>query len=150
MPALVAWLHHIAAFTLVASLVVESVLIREPLTLGSARRLQLADLCFGSAALAIVMLGLVRVFYLEKGADYYFHSVPFIGKLFLFVLVGLLSVYPTVAFLSWRKPLKQRQIPIVKDQTLRAIRVITHLELLGVVLLILCAALTAKGIRLGP
>jgi hypothetical protein len=86
MPALVAWLHHIAAFTLVASLVVESVLIRDPLTLASARRLQLADLCFGSsAAAAIVMLGMVRVFYLEKGAHshYYFHSAPFIGKLCL-------------------------------------------------------------------
>jgi putative membrane protein len=40
-------------------------------------------------------VGLLRVFFLEKGAAYYFRSVPFIVKLSPFAAVGLLSIYPT-------------------------------------------------------
>ncbi len=71
-----------------------------------ARQLQLADLAFGASAGTILVVGFLRVFYFEKGSSYYFHSVPFIAKLTLFVIVSLLSIYPTVEFLSWRKHVK--------------------------------------------
>ena len=45
-----AFLHHVAAFTLVAALVVEFVLIRDQLTVARARTIQLADMAFGIAA----------------------------------------------------------------------------------------------------
>jgi putative membrane protein len=35
---------------------------------------------------------LLRVFYFDKGAPYYFQSAPFMAKLALFVGVGLLSI----------------------------------------------------------
>ena len=92
------------------------------------------------------MVGFLRVFYFEKGASYYFHSVPFIAKLSLFVAIALLSIYPTIEFLSWTKSLKQGQVPSVAPSKLQAIRAIIHWELAGIVLLILCAALMAKGI----
>src|SRR3990172_4174793 len=98
-----AFLHHIAAFTLVAALVVEFVLIRDELTVARARKIQLADLVIGIAAGAVLVVGFVRVFYFEKGTAYYFHSIPFIAKLSFFVTVGLLSIYPTIEFLSWGK-----------------------------------------------
>jgi putative membrane protein len=63
-----AFLHHVAAFALVAALVVEFVLIKEDLTLKSARKLQLADLAFGISAGIVLVVGLLRVFYFEKGA----------------------------------------------------------------------------------
>ena len=50
MTSLFAFLHHIAAFTLFAALVVELILIREVLTVGTARRLQVADMVFGISA----------------------------------------------------------------------------------------------------
>src|SRR3981081_2005615 len=50
MPALFAFLHHVAAFALVAALAVEFVLIREEIKLQAARRLLLAALVFGPAA----------------------------------------------------------------------------------------------------
>jgi putative membrane protein len=72
MSALFAFLHHIAAFALVAALTVEFVLLRDELTLNSARRIAFADLAFGIAAGVVFVAGLLRVFYLEKGAGYYF------------------------------------------------------------------------------
>jgi Predicted membrane protein len=57
-----------------------------------------------------------------------------------------LSIYPTAEFLSWRTSVKQGQAPTVTDRKMDAIRTIIHWELVGVVLIILCAALMTKGV----
>ena len=146
MTPLFAFLHHLAAFTLVAALAVEFILIRGELNLGTARRLRLADMVFGASSGVVLIVGLLRVFYFEKGASYYFHSAPFIAKLSLFVIVGLLSIYPTVEFASWGKSLKQGQMPVLTGRKIASIRSIIHWELAAVVVIILCAALMAKGV----
>jgi putative membrane protein len=138
MTAAMAFLHHVAAFALVAALVVEFVVIRDELNTRTARRLARADMVLGLSAGVLLVVGLLRVFYFEKGAAYYFHSATFIAKLVLFVLVAALSIYPTVKFLSWRKGIDPASVP--------AIRRIIHLELAGVVLILLFAALMADGI----
>src|SRR2546430_17661528 len=111
LPALFAFLHHVAAFTLVAALAVEFVLIREEITLPAARRLLLADLVYGAAAGSVLAVGLLRVFFFEKGPHYYLHRAPFIAKVSFFALVPLLSIYPTVVFASWRPAVKLGQPP---------------------------------------
>lgn len=146
MNALFAFLHHIAAFALIAALVVEFVLIRDELSARSARKILLADLALGISAGVIVVVGLLRVFYFEKGASYYFHNASFIAKFSLFVLVALLSAYPTIQFLSWRGALRRQQAPHVSPEKLRAIRAVIHWELAGVVFIILFAVLMARGI----
>jgi putative membrane protein len=146
MAALFAFLHHVAAFTLVSAFAIEFVLIRHEVTLKNARALLVADLVAGASAGAVLVVGLLRVFFVEKGAAYYFHSVPFLAKLTLFVLVALLSIYPTREFLSWRQSLKEGRAPIVDAIKQRAIRSVLHIELAAIVLLVLNAALMARGI----
>jgi putative membrane protein len=146
MNALFAFLHHVAAFTFVAALTVGFVLIRGELTLQRARGLLVADAVGGAAAGIVLVAGLLRVFYFEKGAAYYFHNAAFVGKMSLFVLIALASIYPTVTFLSWRKSLKEGKVPALDPRRQRAVRMLFHWELAGIVLLILCAALMAKGI----
>jgi putative membrane protein len=146
MSAFVAFLHHIAAFALVAALVVEFMLIRGALTVDNARKLQIADQIFGAAAGIVLIAGVLRVLYFEKGTSYYLSSVPFIAKVSLFALVGLVSIYPTVVFLSWRRDIKQGRAPTIEAAKLGRLRAIIHWELAGIVLLILCAALMAKGV----
>jgi putative membrane protein len=141
-----AFLHHLAAFTLVAALGIEFILIRGELTVRTARKLQLVDMVFGMSSGVVLVVGLLRVFYFEKGASYYFHNAPFIAKLSLFAIVGLLSIYPTVEFLSWGKSLKQGQLPALTDRKIASIRSVIHWELAGLVVIILCAALMAKGV----
>jgi putative membrane protein len=148
MAATFAFLHHLAAFTLVAALAIQFVLLRDAVTLTSARKLQVVDAVYGLAAVVLLVVGLGRVFHFEKGATYYFHTWTFIAKLSLFVLVGLISIVPTLAFRSWRKAVQQGQAPQVSAEQLQRLRAIIHLELIGVVLIILCAALMAKGIGL--
>ena len=131
---------------LVAALGVEFVLIRGELNLGTARKLQRIDMVFGLSSGVVLVVGLLRVFYFEKGASYYFHSAPFIAKLSLFAIVGLLSIYPTIEFVSWSKSLKHGQMPALTDRKIASIRSVIHWELAGVVVIILCAALMAKGV----
>jgi putative membrane protein len=140
-----AFFHHLAAFIFVSALAVEFVLIRGELSVRTARKLQLADLVAGVSAGVVLVVGLLRVFYFEKGASYYFHSAPFIAKMSLFVIVALLSIYPTLEFVSWGKSLKQGQLPAMTASKIATIHSLIHWELAGVVLIILCAALMAKG-----
>jgi putative membrane protein len=146
MVSLFAFLHHAAAFALVAALAVEFVLIKSELNVENARSLLFTDAVFGVSAGVVLVVGLLRVFYFEKGGFYYFHSVPFITKVSLFAVVGLLSIYPTVTFLSWRPALKQGLVPAIVAAKISVIRRIVHWELVCVVLILLCAALMARGI----
>jgi putative membrane protein len=146
MAAFFAFLHHLAAFSLAGAVAIQFVLIRGELSAENARRLSLADAVLGVSALVVLIVGLLRVFYFEKGASYYFHNVAFIVKLSVFVVVALASIYPTVQFASWRKALKKGSVPAVAPGKLRAIRSVIHWELAGIVLILLCAALMARGV----
>ena len=138
--------HHLAAFSLFAALVYEWILIRKTFDLSTAQALLKTDQIYGLSAIAVLLFGLARVFHFEKGADYYFHSLPFLTKITLFALVGLISAYPTMIFLSWRKLLKQHQLPALSERRLQHLRLIIQLELLALIAILLCAALMAKGV----
>ena len=145
MSALFAFLHHVAAFTLVSALAVEFILIGQELSLATARRLVIADAVLGAAAGTLLVVGLLRVFFFEKGADYYFHSHAFMTKFSIFIAVALLSIVPTLEFLSWRKTLKAGNLPSPSAGKLRFIRKIIHGELAAIIIILLCAAIMARG-----
>jgi putative membrane protein len=144
--ALFAFLHHAAAFLLVAVVLAELVVLRLELTVSSARTLLRMDSVYGVSAVVLLIVGFVRVFSTEKGSDYYFHSGPFLAKLALFILVGLLSILPTVQFLGWRKALKEGRPPQLDDGARRRLRMFIHIELTLLFLIMLFAALMARGI----
>src|SRR5215471_14729114 len=145
MSTLFAFLHHLCAFTLVACVAIEFSLIRQELTLASARRLQVTDLVLGIAAGLLLIIGLLRVFYFEKGASYYFHSHAFLTKFSLFIIVGLLSIVPTLEFLSWRGAIKAGQVPVVDATKRRRVTAVLHAELAVITVILLCAAIMARG-----
>jgi putative membrane protein len=144
--ALLAFLHHLSAFVVFAALMVELVLIKAQLTTASARAVLRMDAVYGAAATVLLIVGFVRVFYTEKGAFYYFHSAAFIAKITLFAIVGLLSIYPTVQFMGWRRTLKAQQTPVLEEARRRTIRMVIHAELTLLAIIMLCAALMARGL----
>ena len=94
--AMMAFLHHLAAFTLVGSLIYEHTTFRKDLSLVDARRIQKMDLLYGISAGFILIVGLLRVFYFEKGAAYYTQNWFFWTKMAGFAFAALLSIYPTI------------------------------------------------------
>jgi len=145
MSTLFAFLHHLMAFTLVSAIAIEFVLLGQELTLTSAKRLAIADTVLGASAAVLLVIGLLRVFYFEKGPAYYFHSQAFLTKLSVFIFAALISIAPTVEFLKWRKPLKAGQLPQVNAEKLRFLKKVIHGELLCIVIILLCAAIMARG-----
>jgi putative membrane protein len=146
MSAVFAFLHHLAAFALVAAVVVEFVLTRGEITATDARRIVAADAVLGATAGTLLVVGLLRVFFFEKGAAYYWSSGPFLAKLATFVILAILSIYPTREFLSWRAALRAGQAPALDPSRVARIRSRLHWEIIGIVAILLFAALMARGI----
>jgi putative membrane protein len=145
LPAIMAFLHHFTAFTVVATLGVEVALFKPPLTAVQARRLMIADSIFGISAGALLAIGLLRVFYFEKGAAYYFSNGFFQAKFGLFIVAALISIYPTMLFLSWRKSVKSGAAPDVSDTQRKRARMCMMLELTCIVGILFCAPFMARG-----
>lgn len=145
MSTLFAFLHHLCAFTLVSAVAIEFTLFRQELTVETARRLQRTDLMLGVAAGALFIIGLLRVMFFEKGWEYYLHSPAFLTKFALFIMIGLLSIIPTQEFLSWNAALKAGQVPVIDAKQRRLVTSLIHGELLAIVVIVLCAAIMARG-----
>jgi putative membrane protein len=140
-----AFLHHLAAFALVAALAVEFVLIRQPMTLENARRMLVIDGIYGASAVLLLVVGMLRVFFFEKGAAYYFSNHAFLSKLGLFIIVAALSVVPTLEILRWRKAVQAGTAPVVEEHKLKRMRKLIHWELAAIVFILLFAAMMARG-----
>jgi putative membrane protein len=142
---LFAFLHHVAAFALVSSLSLELMLVHQPLTLANARRLMRIDAVLGASAGLLLVVGLLRVFVFEKSPDYYFSNLAFVIKLGVFIALASLSLLPTLEFLSWRKAVRAGHLPDIDERRLRKVQAVIHGELAGIVVILLCAAVIAKG-----
>lgn len=141
--ALLAYAHHLCAFTLVATLGAQWVWMRGPLTMAQLQRLARVDALYGAAAGLLLVAGFARVFLGAKGASFYTGNPVFWVKLGLFAAVGLLSIAPTVRLARWRKA-PAGALPSTAE--LDATRKLVSLELLVLVLIPLAAAMMARGI----
>jgi putative membrane protein len=144
--ALVAFGHYFAFFALTAALVLQIVLLTASPTIQIAKRIQRADRAYALMALLVLVMGLLRVFYFEKGADYYFGNSYFIIKLSLFVLVGLISAYPTITYLGWNKAIKMGNAPELSIESALNLRRALHYQLVGILGILFCASMMAHGI----
>ena len=105
--ALLAYAHILAILTLVVFLASEAALCRgEWLNAAVVERLGKIDRVYGMAAGAVFLTGLARVFLGIKGAAYYSHNPLLYVKLGLFLVIGLISIRPTMVFLRWVKALR--------------------------------------------
>jgi putative membrane protein len=143
-PIVVAWLHYIGVMFLLACLLGEHLVLKPEPTLAQARTLQIVDGTFGGAATLVLATGIWRMF-LEKGVGYYLHDIAFHILVALFVIIGLLSIYPTVVFIRWRKITAAGQAPTLAPGQFRRIQMILRAEMA----LLLLAPLFATGMAHG-
>jgi Predicted membrane protein len=145
--ALLAWLHYLAIFVLIVALTAEAVLLRPGLGAATIRRLANYDRLYLVAALAVLATGGLRLSLGAKGMAFYLANPWFHAKIGLFVLIGLCSIPPTIAFLRWRRQAGAADFSPPDGEVTRARRwvmVETHL----IVLLPLFAALMARGVSM--
>lgn len=95
--------HHVAVFALFGVLAAELVLVRTGVDLATIGRVGRIDLWYGVLAGLILAVGFSRAVFAAKGWAYYSHNLFFHAKLGTFILIGLLSIAPTIAYIRWRK-----------------------------------------------
>jgi putative membrane protein len=104
------------------------------------------DILYGISAAVVLIVGLLRVFYYEKGAPFYAQNLFFWTKMAGFALAALLSIYPTIRFLSWRRLFARNQVPEISDQEAARVKRILWLEMAAIAVILFSAALMARGV----
>jgi putative membrane protein len=98
------------------------------------------------AALAVLVTGVLRVLYGAKGAAFYLHNPVFHVKIGLYILVGLLSIMPTVAILRWKKQGKTLPDFVPTPAEIAKVRRWVMIESHLIIFIPLAAVLMARGI----
>lgn len=146
--AITAYLHYLGFMIAFGALVIEGLTLKKDLSLVEAWRVVIADGIYGLSATTILVTGILRVIYFGKGTDYYLSSPVFYTKISIFIVISLLSLYPTFTFLTWIKDLRNNQTPKLELPQVQRLNWLIRGELAGFVIIPLFAAILARGIHL--
>lgn len=143
--ALLAYLHIAAILTLVVFISSEAALCRpEWMNAAVVERLVKVDRIYGIAAGVVLITGLLRIYLGAKGAGWYWSNWLLHAKLGAFVVVGLVSIAPTLRFARWRKELRASGALPSADEVRRA-RKLVMLQAHIIPLIPLAAVFLARG-----
>jgi putative membrane protein len=95
--------HHIALLLLVAVLGGEALLLRHAPSAEVLKSLGRLDALYGLSAVALLFIGGARLSLGAKGIEFYSGNPVFWLKMALFIVIGLISIFPTIRFFRWRK-----------------------------------------------
>lgn len=138
------YLHFVSIFAIAGTLTTEAVMLKDKLTRRSLTVIARVDLIYGIAALTLLAAGLTLwLTGIGKPAEWYTRNWIFHLKLTLFIVIGLLSIYPTVFFLRKRKGDPDDEVPVPS-----LIRYSVYAELGLLAIIPFLAGLMARGIGL--
>lgn len=140
------FLHFTFAFILVGALAAEAFVLRLPVTQRVAQLLLRIDLFYGVSAVLLILAGVSRVLWGAAGWDYYQAQPFFWAKIAAFALVGLISIAPTLSFFRWNRAARDDGAFVAPDADVKRVRRLVMIEVHVLALLLLFAALMARGI----
>ena len=144
--ALLAYAHFVAILSVVVFITSEAALCRpEWMNAAVVRRLARVDIIYLVAALAVLATGLARTYWGVKGFGWYWSQPLLHLKVTLFVIVGLISIAPTRAFIRWRKALDATGA-LPAEAEVRKVRKLIMVQAHIVMLIPLAAVLLARGV----
>ena len=144
--ALLAYAHFVCIFALASLLAGELIILRKTLPGDLFRRLQVIDRWYGITAGLVIVSGLARLFLGIKGAAFYTHNPVFWTKMALFVVVALLSIPPTIAYVRWNARRAADGSVVLGHAEFRRLRRFLWLQVGVFAFIPLCAAFMARGL----
>jgi putative membrane protein len=141
---ILAILHHLAVVILIVLLAFEFALLRPGITPDNLRRVTHVDAGYGAVAGLVVVIGVSRVIWGAKGADFYLANPWFWAKMASFVAIGLLSIPPTMTLLKWRRMTKRQVAFRPPDGDITGLRRFVHAEMALLALVVAFAAAMAR------
>ncbi|MCP4974176.1 MAG: DUF2214 family protein [Prochlorococcus sp.] len=146
--AVVAYVHYLSFMLCFAALAMERKLLKPDPNRGEATAMVITDIVYGVAGLALLISGLLRVLYFGQGSEFYTQNPMFWVKIGTFVVVGLLSLYPTITYVLWMIPLRKGELPQVSQALVSRLGWMINIELVGFASIPLLATLMARGVGL--
>lgn len=144
--AITAYFHYLGIMGLFVALAFEYVWVRNTMTVRQIKRVAKADLIYGLSSILVLATGLLRWFVLGKGSAFYSNNHIFLTKIGLFLVLGILSIKPTLKFLKWRKLTKLEPKEYYRFKEVNLLRKFIVAELILLFLIPLLATLMARGI----
>jgi putative membrane protein len=141
---LLAILHHLLVFSLAAILATEIALVRPGMAAAQIRRIGAVDGLFGTFAGLVIVVGFARVFFGAKGSEFFLTNGWFWAKIAAFVVVGILSVQPTIRFVGWRARLKNDPAFVPGEAEVQSVRRFMHIEAMVFILIPVFAAVMVR------
>lgn len=143
--ALFAWLHLVSVGLAAGLLLSEYWLCRRTPDRLQVRLLGAIDLGYFLALIGSLATGLARVLYFGQDTAYYLANRLFWLKIALFVVIGLIALFPTLQFIRWNREARTAPVfaPLTRD--LERVRASLALQLGLLLLLPLLAVLIARG-----
>jgi putative membrane protein len=122
-----------------SSLIAEYIILSKEVTEQQLKKIIKINAIYGYSTLLIFITGLLLWFSVGKTPEYYTSNWLFHTKLTTFILMGILSIRPTI-FLLKNKNSTQKTINIPKS-----VRLLVRIELVLLVIIPLLAVLIANG-----
>ena len=138
-------LHHLSIFALFGVLTAELLLIRKKMSVGDIQRVAGIDIWYGVLAGAILIVGFCRAIFAAKGWAYYAHNVMFHAKIGTFIVIGLLSIWPTIEIIKWKGALKRDADALPTIARIAMVKRVLWIEVFLFALLPIFAAAMARG-----
>lgn len=139
--------HHLIVFGIASALAAELALMRPAaMSPQTVRLLGRFDMAYGLMALAILVVGFLRVVYGAKGAGFYTHNPVFWAKVGAFAVVGLISIRPTLRIQAWQKRAQADAAFVPPLGEVNALRRTMLLEIHVFALIPIFAAMMARGV----
>lgn len=143
--AILAYLHLLAILTMVVFIASEAALCRvEWLNAAVVERLAKVDMVYGIAAIAVLATGVARTWWGIKGTAWYWTNPLLHVKLTLFIIVGVISIFPTLTYFRWRKALRSSG-SLPAEAEIRKTRKLVMIQAHIIALIPLVAVFLARG-----
>ncbi len=134
---LIPYLHYMGIMALMGSLITEHLILKPSISKEQIKSLAVVDAIYGLSVVIVLGTGLLRWFVYGKGYDFYMSTPLFHIKLTLFIIMAILSIFPTMKFLKWRKQVRNGQEPDISEKSVKRLLMFIRIELL-LVALFLC------------
>jgi len=142
---ILAIVHHLGVFTVAGIIAAEWALVRPEMSSEKVRQVTKIDALYGIAAGLVLLIGFARVYFGLKGSEFYMQNPVFWAKIVAFATVGVLSITPTLLFLTWRDKAKNNPSFVPSADEIANVRRYVKIEAHVFVLIPILAAAMARG-----
>lgn len=135
------YIHFLCIIAIAGVITAEHLLLQPQMNRGEIKRLAKIDLIYGISAIIMVAAGLAMWFWVGKPAEFYSENWIFHLKVGLAIVLGLISLPPTLFFIKHSKGEPEEMVNIPKHLIMWI-----RMELLLLVIIPLLAVMMARGV----